>query len=289
MVQVPLDPENFDKVNYIIKAWARPCQAPWYIYVEALKPALLTAFITLATFGWDDVARGYFRPRGLGRRTGKRGKGRSGRALRGIPEPGDMIGKHLPGAAEIKGEKWSNLGKTLWRIDSLTQLGLFFWLVADVTEDLAFNFTSVLYETVWCQASTLGRFSYRRDDYLTVPGNRWWAVSYDIQDYEFPMPNWTVTHGFSGGSGAIVGATMSIKPRFAGDEATHLSIRVTELITNKVFAETGPGLTNPGGLMDIPVSGSVPRDTFFQVEVFHDADFALIGNGFVTGMQEEDT
>ncbi len=289
MVQVPLDPENFDKVNYIIKAWARPCNAPWYIYVEALKPALLTAFITLATFGWDDVARGYFRPRGLGRRTGKRGKGRGGRGFRGIPEFGDMAGKHLPGAEEIKGQNWSNLGKTLWRIDSLTQLGLFFWLVADVTEDLAFNFTSVLYETVWCQASTLGRFSYRRDDYLTVPGNRWWSVSYDIQDYEFPMPNWTVTHGFSGGSGAIVGAAMSIKPRFADDEATHMSIRVSELITGKVFAETGPGLTKPGGLMDIPVSGSVPRGTFFQVEVFHDADFALVGDGFVTGMQEEDT
>jgi len=289
MVQVPLNPENFDKVNYVIKAWARPCEAPWYIYIETLKPALLTAFITLITFGWDDVARGYFRPRGLGRRTGKRGKGRGGRRTGGLPELGDLVGKNLPGADEIKDQKWSNLGKTLWRIDSLVQLGLFFWLVAEVTEDLAFNWTSVLYETVWCQASTLGRFSYRRDDFLTVPGNRWWAVSFDIKDYEFPMPNWTVTHGSSGGSGAIVGAAMSIKPRFPDDEATHLSIRISEQDTLKVFAETGPGETKPGGLMDIPVSGSVPRNTSFIVEVFHDAAFALIGNGFVTGMQEEDT
>ena len=93
---VPPNPGMFDKVNYVIDAWSCPCEAPWYIYVETLKPALLTAFITLATFGWDDVARGYFRPRGLGRRTSKRGgrgKGGGGRS-RGIPEFGDMICKN---------------------------------------------------------------------------------------------------------------------------------------------------------------------------------------------------
>ncbi|KKL13405.1 hypothetical protein LCGC14_2526070, partial [marine sediment metagenome] len=79
-----------------------------------MKPALLAAFITLITFGWDDVLRGYFRPRGLyKRRTGKR-KGKFVRRIPRFPEIGNELGTHLPGASEVKGTKWSNLGKTLW-------------------------------------------------------------------------------------------------------------------------------------------------------------------------------
>ena len=288
MVQVPLDPENFDKVNYIIEAWARPCNAPWYIYVEALKPALLTAFITLITFGWDDVARGYFRPRGLGRRTGKRkGRGKAGR-LRGIPEFGDLIGKNLPGAEEIKGEKWSNLGKTLWRIDSRAQLTLFFWLVADVTEDLAFNFTSVLYETVWCQASTLGRFSYQSAEFRTIPGNSWWNMSFETEDYEFPPPTWLFTSGLSGFSGCLAAAGINFKknPSFPAPLTTQ--IRLVERLTGRVFHQSGPAQTDVDGESRVPISGNIPPNVRFQVQAWHDADWADAGAGFVTGMQNED-
>ncbi len=288
MVQVPLNPENFDKVNYIIKAWARPCQAPWYIYVEALKPALLTAFITLATFGWDDVARGCFRPRGLGRRTGKRGtRGKGGRGLRGIPELGDLLGKNLPGADEIKGERWSNLGKTLWRIDSLTQLGLFFWLVADVTEDLAFNFTSVLYETVWCQASTLGRFSYRTEDDQVIVGGSWQRLHFEIEDYEHPPPSWLFISGLSGpGCLAAAGVTLKKHPSFPAP--TETSIRFAERFTQTVYHEDGPTPADPDGTVRIPLSGDIPPNIRFQVQVKHDAPFALVDAAFVTGMENED-
>ena len=58
----------FEKTNFVIDSWAQPCEAPWYIYIETLWPALLEAFITLMLFGWDDVARGYFRPKQKRRR-----------------------------------------------------------------------------------------------------------------------------------------------------------------------------------------------------------------------------
>ena len=103
---VPPDPDYFDKVNFVTDAWTQACEAPWYIYVSTLKPALLAAFITLLTFGWDDVLRGYARPpdRHSRRRSGKRGKGKR-RGVRGIPEMGEAMGRHLPGSTAVKGIK----------------------------------------------------------------------------------------------------------------------------------------------------------------------------------------
>ena len=133
MPKPPGDPDYFDKVNYVIDAWARPCEAPWYVYINTLKPAALEAFITLISFGWGDVARGFARPPGLGRRrTGKR-KGKWRRAIPRFPEIGNMIGNQIPGAKSMQGIKYGTVGRFLWRIDTTLQAGLFYWLVADVT------------------------------------------------------------------------------------------------------------------------------------------------------------
>jgi len=89
----PLD--YFDKVNYVIDAWMSPCQAPWYVYVETLKPATLTAFITFLTFGWDDVFRGWARPKDVGKRRAKKRKGKWARWVPRFPEVGEVIGRQI--------------------------------------------------------------------------------------------------------------------------------------------------------------------------------------------------
>ncbi len=276
----------FDKVNYVIDAWSCPCEAPWYIYVETLKPALLTAFITLATFGWDDVARGYFRPRGLGRRTSKRGgrgKGGGGRS-RGIPEFGDMIGKNLPGADEVKGEQWSRLGKTIWRIDTLLQQGLFWWLVADVTVDLAFNFTSVLYETVWCQAAGEGRFSYSREDLHATFGGSWFGVRYPDQDYEQLPCFWILQSGATGTADAMVAASVNWETFPGEPPPTGMQIRIINAFTGKVYHESPPGEALDDGTMPDFVSGVVPSGVTFNVQTRHTGTIAGYRKGFVTCM-----
>lgn len=285
MPKPPGDLGQFDKVNYVIDAWARPCEAPWYIYVSTLKPALLAAFITLITFGWDDVARGFLRPRGLGgRRTGKR----KGKFLRGIPrfpEIGELIGSNLPLAEEVKGTRWSTLGKALWRIDTAIQQTLFYWLVADVAVDLAFNWTSVLYETRWCQASALGRFSYRTEEDHVIAGGRWSVVHYGIEDYEFSPPFWLHGQGGAGSRGAFVTATLTVLPRAGFPEPTMWGLGIVADRTEFFFAKTGPVTAAQGGTRDVVVAGNVPPNTPFQVKVWVDGSFATAGPGVVVGYE----
>lgn len=285
MPRPPGDPSQFDKVNYVIDAWAQPCEAPWYIYVETLWPALLEAFITLATFGWDDVARGFWRPRGLGRRTGKkRGKGRL-RGIRGFPEIGEEIGKRIPTADIVKGRKWNWQGKTLWRIDSAAQRVLFWWLVADVTVDFAYNFTSVLYETHWCQASAKGRFSYRLDDLNVIPDNSWWFASLNIKEYEFPLPNWEITQGGIGANGAMIAVAFDFEPVIIAPLPTVYEVRIIDWPSRKVLFESGPVDADPDNKARIPAMGVLVGPSQYRVQVRQNGNAAFYTNGVITGME----
>jgi len=223
---------------------------------------------------------------GGGRRTGKR-KGRGARAFPRFPEIGEEIGKRLPGADEVKGANWSRAGKTLWRIDTAMLRALFYWLVADVVEDFAFEWTSVLYETRWCQASALGRFSFHRNVAKGISGGWWQLVDYPIEDYEFSPPGWTVTAGSTGPTSCLVAATINFKP-FPGElPPTAIGVRIRHAFSTEIFAQTGPEAANPDGTISLPVSGTVPRGKVFEVEVWHDAVFAIYTEGIVTAMANE--
>lgn len=285
MPKPPGDPGAFDKVNYVIDAWSRPCDAPWYIYVETLKPALLEAFITLITFGWDDVARGYLRPKGLGqRRTGKR-KGKLGRRIPRFPELGELIGENLPGSSAAKGSKWSDGLKTLWRIDSAVQGILFWWLVADVTLDFAFNWTSVLYETRWCQASNKGRFSWRKGVVELISPDVWNEIAFNDKDYEFPLPNWVVTFGNVGPNGAAVAFSLDLEPAFAADPPTSFTTRLVDRSTGDIYDVSGPNLTDPDGKGIAVLQATLPKDRQFKVQVFSEGAWGRAKDGAITGFE----
>lgn len=287
MPKPPGDLDYFDKVNYVIDAWTVACEAPWYIYISTLKPALLTAFITLITFGWDDVARGYFRPRGLGRRTSKGRRGKPGRGFPRFPELGEEIGKRIPGADEVKGFKWGRFGNTLWRIDTIVQQGLFWWLVADVTIDLAYNWTSVLYETRWCQDTPLGRFSYQNTIPRDLPGDVWWPVNYNELDYQFAPPSWFFNEGISGPNGCLVAAAAEVKPIVGFDPPTEFEIMIRERHGSTIFGLSGPNALAPDNTGDGVISGGVPPNTGFDVLIRHNGVVATIHGGAITAKENE--
>lgn len=286
MPKPPKNPESFDKVNYVIDAWSRPCDAPWYIYVETLKPALLEAFLTLIAFGWDDVLRGYARPRGLTRRTGKSKGKRRGFSPRRFPEFGDMVGRHLPGSDAVKGIKWSNGLKTLWRIDGLLQAGLFWWLVADVTEDFAFNWTSVLYETRWCQASSKGRFSWRKGVVEPISPNVWNEIGFTDKDYEFPNPIWIITFGLTGPNGATIAFSLDLEPFFPASPPVSFESRLVDTDTGEVYSTTGTELVDPDGKGIGILSAGVPNGRRFRVEVFAAGNWGKARDGVIIGMED---
>lgn len=288
MPKPPVDPDFFDKVNYVIDAWSDPCDAPWYIYIETMLPAALEAFITLITFGWDDVARGYFRPRGLNlRRSGKR-KGKWAKRRPRFPELGEELGKRLPGADKMKDRKWSSMGKTLWRIDTVAQRALFWWLVADVTNDFAFNWTSLLYETHWCRDPDLGRFSYHSDGFTNIPVDHWWTATFEVEDYEEAPPAWGFNRGFSGPNGCTVVAAAAVGKHPLFDPPTSLSIRISIDGFSAFDLKSGPNDTNPDGSLDIALKGEVPPNVFFRVQGFVTGDqWAVWGDKVVAAVESE--
>jgi len=282
----PVKPGYFDKVNYIIDSWSTFCDAPWYIFIDTMGPAALEAFITLASFGWDDVARGYWRPKGLGRRWGKR-KGRRKGYRRGFPEIGEEIGKRLPGADRVKNRRWGALGKFIWRIDILAQRALFYWLVADVTIDFFYNWTSLLYETVWCKQSGLGRFSWAKPTYQTHAGFTWSVVNIPVMDYQFPPPVWTGTRGSTGAIECTVGAAMNIREKPPFPKPTNFAVRVVERSSQTMLFQTGPIDTKSDGSQSLVTQGKVKPGTTIQVQVYSEPSFADHGDGFVVCWEDE--
>lgn len=281
------DEDNWDKVNFVIDAWTTGCDAPWYIYIETMKPAALAAFITLITFGWDDVFRGYFRPRGLysRRRTGKR-RGKWARAKPRFPELGEETGKKLPGATEMKGKKWSGLGKTLWRIDAVFQQAFFWWLVADVTEDFLFEWTSLLMKSYWCQDPTVGRFSFSNPPGSPIPDKVWKVAGYGILDYEYGPPNWNYNTGSTGGVHATITASLNVEPRMAFPEPTSIRCVVREIGTHTIYADSGTNDQLVSGEGAVVATGVLPPGTDFEVVAWMEGTpWADYGDGVVIGYE----
>lgn len=143
--------------------------------MELAGPPAGEAAITMLTFGWDDVYRGYFRPRGLHRgRSARRtpraaGRiGRLGRFFRNVPgigdDPGDIIGRRLPGATKVKGRAIRAFEKVVWLIDNRLQRALFWWLVIDVVEEFWYDWTSLLMASEFCNRA------FGAALYMTGPG-----------------------------------------------------------------------------------------------------------------------
>ncbi len=281
-----VDPDSFDKVNFVIDAWTTGCDAPWYIYIETMKPALLNAFITLITFGWDDVLRGFFRPKGLYKRRTMKRKGKFVRRIPRFPEVGNTIGKNLGGMTGIGAARWSNFGKFLWRVDGAMESVRFFWLVAAITEDFAFEWTSLLYESYWCQEDPPGRFSYSNFGLSVIPDNSWKLAGFAVEDYEHGPPTWGFLNGSSGPKGATVTAAMRCVKVPAFPMPTSFQVRVKSDSDATVYMESGANEEIIDGEIAAVTSGSIPPNTIFRVEArMTGTPWAEYGNGVVIGVE----
>lgn len=284
----PVRPDSFDKVNFVIDSWTTGCDAPWYIYIETMKPAALEAFIVLLTFGWADVLRGAFRPKGLGRRSSKR-KGRWARHLPRFPEPGNTLGKSLPFAEQVEDFiKWGWKTRFLWRLDNAMQAGLFFWLVADVAEDFAFNWTSLLYENFWCQPDPPGNFSYSHPGVQGRSSGVWWKHTYTLQDYQHGPPTWNYRTGNSGPKGCTAVATATWQEMAPFPKPTKTGVMIYDIDGPAVFGITGPDDADPIGSTTLVIKGDVPPNTRFGVGVYHEPSWAWVGEGVVLGVEKLD-
>jgi len=183
---MPRPPSWINQANAIIKYFENPCDAPWAIYFETALPALGSAILVLLDFGFDDVVRGALRPRGLRKnrhmRRGRRGR----RGGAGIPEIGELIGAALPGAKTAKGRFVTQGVKNLWLVDGVIQRILWWWLVADVSINFFYNWTSAIQESEFCSAQGVGAALYKSqdDDFIFSVANAWTSLHTSVEEYE---------------------------------------------------------------------------------------------------------
>ncbi len=278
--------EGFDKVNFVIDSWSTGCDAPWYIYIETMKPAALEAFIVLLSFGWADVVRGRLRPRGLGRRSSKR-KGKWARRLPRFPEIGNTLGKSIPVGEQLEDFiKWGNKTRFLWRIDNLIQAGLFMWLIVDVAEDFAFNWTSLLYDSYWCQPDPPGSFSFQTIGYSNIFDNTWKLAGFGTEDYNRGPPTWGFRSGSTGSNPATVTAVLKVKKRVAFDPPDSFEVRVLNKADNSMLLTSGVLEADDAGDATAIASGCIPANTTFEVRAYMTGTpAAWYGDGAVIGQE----
>ncbi len=276
--------EGFDKVNFVIDSWSTGCDAPWYIYIETMGPAALEAFIVMLSFGWADVVRGRLRPRGLGRRSSKR-KGKWGRRIPRFPEIGNTLGKSIPLGEQLEDfVKWGNKTRFLWRIDNLVQAGLFMWLIVDVAEDFAFNWTSLLYDSYWCEPDPPGGFSYRTVGWGVIPNDIHKLAGFGTQDYDRGSPGWGFASGSTGDNPAQITAALRIKKHPSFPAPTGFKVWIQSNRSSQIFAESETIELDAMGEGSTPVSGVIPPNQGFEVRcTMTGSAWALYGEGMVMG------
>jgi hypothetical protein len=141
-----------NKWNRVVDFAANPCDAPLAVYFQSFRPAAGKALITLLTFGLDDVARGYFRPKGVYPR-GCLGRRKRGRTSVYLPELGEEIGKRLPAADAVKSRSFGTIEKNLWLLDGVSQRVLFWIMVADIVTDFTYDWASGIYKAGYCETA----------------------------------------------------------------------------------------------------------------------------------------
>lgn len=145
------------KWNRVVEFGMHSCDAPWPTYITAAFAPAGKAIITLLSFGLDDVARGYLRPKGL-YKNGCLGRKKRGRNVVGVPEVGEEIGKRLPGADLSKSRSYSAGEKHLWLLDGVAQRILFWVMVGDIVTDFAFDYVQGIYRRGFCQTKFTGQY-----------------------------------------------------------------------------------------------------------------------------------
>lgn len=218
---VPVIGGLYNAGNTVIDYLESDCHPDWHVYAETLFPALGQATLVLLSFGLDDVLRGYLRPgggRGFGGlgRASRRGR-RSTKATRakgllkkGIPEVGELLGKHLPGAQLIAARRTSAAERFLWRVDGLAQRGLWYWMIADILDDFTVNWTTGLYQSVDCRGIEVGGME-RHAQNTSSPGIGFRALplTEDVDEWGVVNSTTTTVSAPPGYQGALVYTVIS--------------------------------------------------------------------------------
>ncbi len=161
----------------------------------------------------------------------------------------------------------------------------FAWLVAAIAEDFAFDWTSLLYESYWCQPDPPGNFSYSLNAAIRKPGGFWWPITFPVEDYEHSPPSWGTHTGNTGAVSAVVTTAIHFEQFGSYPLPDTFKVEIWNPITNlPMFDATGQG-PNLDGERQLVLSGTLPPFTSFQIRIWHDAAQVLVNTSVVIGVE----
>lgn len=274
---MPKPPGIIDKINYVIKYVENPCDAPWTIYFETIGPALGEAIIALLSFGMGDVFRGYFRPRNL--RSFRHGrKGKKGRFRgKGIPEIGNALGKKLPGATVASGLSFHQGVKNIWLIDLGLQRVLWWWLVADITVDFFYHWTSLINQSEFCSRQNAVGMAHSGSGGAFLGLLQWTAILLPTQLWSRGAVSWNVSTGSIPAGKYQLALGLTVKNTGTGPEVFEIGIFFDPLGNNPI-AKSGPQTIAVGEEMEFVASTEFNGPVTFTV-------LGKLNSGFASGIE----
>lgn len=145
----PGPPKFLEVLKFIWFFLWNGCETEWFIYAKTGGQALENAVISLLTFTTDDIVRAVFRPKGQRSwfHGGKPGKNMGkGKATNLIPEIAEMVGEGGRLAFDAEKFSYSSAGEVIWWIDSWTQQHLYYFMIANVIDEFAWDWYSGIIE-----------------------------------------------------------------------------------------------------------------------------------------------
>jgi hypothetical protein len=250
------------KLNYVIDYFHDPCPTDPIIYVKTAIPVAYRIVVGLVTFGMDDLFRAYFRPKNLRGGCGGR-RGRNPPHKTGIPQTEELFAHELPGGGGKFYDPFVDDGtRFLWKIDNVTQHGLYYVFIAELAEQGYYNWVTLIQAQQ--QGTYCGRGAGLKDGPALVSTgyDEWRWIEPTITEFA-RAPCYNQFPGFDcEGHKWFVGASMKGKNENAN--AIYNQFRI--IANNHVVAQTDRQLYDSGQSVDIALWGEVPFGASVQIE-----------------------
>lgn len=282
-----------DAINYVRRYLIDPCDAPLTAYVQTFLQALLIALIQWYWIDFAQIVSGWVKPARAGSlkrslRKGHRGH-KSGRINKGRllwhwlkTDWWDELGKRLPGSAAFTEVNYSRGATWVWTFHGLIERVQFYVFVAEVVNDFFVNWTSLMWQTRYCQASRASLFNFTGGGYFIsniVPFNGFVATTAIKQR---GVNVWSGTSAVFGSRFGTMAASAHVIPASPGPANYSVLIIKGSTPTGEVIARADYQAEEDQP-MDLRVDADCNGTGTFSVWITTDLLFAVVVETWVYG------
>lgn len=273
-------PNIFDKIDFIIKFFMDPCDAPWTAYAQAVGGAALELFVNLYSLDpsdifWNAVGSAF----GLGRaRSGR--KGRKGSKRRRGFDPNENLGHYIGQWLHITDGKYPAGIGFLWASFGLLQRLNFWFFFVGALIQFFFRWTSLLYNSKYCQRQRDAVLMRTNTRYVLPALFPWTDILVPhIAKQRGPISSVGGVVNFPSGYTGILTGSCSWTPR-QGRKNQKVTMRVVQMGSGKIVAENAQATTDgTGGTFG--VDADISDGKTYAVLIKVDKGFALIENALL--------